>query len=69
MALFIVGEEVNHKIGDRQCAECYEEYPEPCRCGGLMHAAATEEEDADGNVVLVTVCDRCGRSEDQLDEM
>jgi hypothetical protein len=67
MALFIVGEEIHHR-GDAACAECWEEYPEPCRCGGLIHAAAAEEEDEQGNVLLVTLCDRCGRSEDQLDE-
>ena len=40
-------------------------YPEPCRCGGLVHAAPTGDEDAAGNPVLVTGCDICGRSEDQ----
>jgi len=69
MAFFDVGEAVNHRVGDQQCPECSEEYPEPCRCGGLMHAADTSEVDADGNVVLVTLCDRCGRNEDQLDEV
>jgi hypothetical protein len=29
-----------------------------------MHAAGTDEVDADGNVVLVTACDQCGRSEE-----
>jgi hypothetical protein len=29
-----------------------------------MHAAGSDEVDADGNVVPVTQCDRCGRSED-----
>ena len=68
MALFAVGNELNHHIGDAQCPECWEEYPEPCRCGGLMHATGgAEEEDADGNVLLTTCCDRCGRSEDQLE--
>jgi hypothetical protein len=67
MALFTVGEEINHRIGDPECPECWEEYPEPCRCGGLMHAAGGEE-DADGNISLTTCCDRCGRSEEQLAE-
>jgi hypothetical protein len=64
MKLFVVGTEVNHRVGDSQCPECWEQYPEPCHCGGLMHAASTDEEDADGNVLLVTQCDQCGRSED-----
>lgn len=34
MALFTVGEEVNHRVGDLQCPECWEEYPEPCRWAG-----------------------------------
>ena len=69
MALFTVGEEPSHHVGDPQCPECWEEYPEPCRCGGLMHAAVEGGEDPNGNVLLVTQCDRCGRSEDQLDEI
>lgn len=69
MALFNVGEVVNHGVGDQQCPECADDYPEPCRCGGLMHAAETTEVDVEGNVQLVTRCDRCGRSEDHLDEM
>ena len=68
MKLFEVGEVVNHRVGDPQCPECPEEYPEPCRCGGLMHASETAEEDRDGNVVIVTLCDQCGRNEDQLAE-
>jgi len=67
MALLAVGEEVNHRVGDAQCPECWEEYPEPCTCGGLVHAAGGPEEDEDGNVVLTTLCDQCGRSEEQLD--
>jgi hypothetical protein len=67
MKLLTVGEIVNHRAGDAQCPECSEEYPEPCRCGGLMHASDGAEEDPDGNPVIVTLCDQCGRSEDQLE--
>lgn len=67
MMLFQVGEEKNHRKGDRRCPECPEEFPEPCRCGGLMHAAVSETPDADDGVLLITRCDSCGRSEDQLD--
>lgn len=63
--LFRIGEDVDHHVGDPQCPACWEEYPSPCRCGGLMHAAAGEE-DEDGNVLLLTKCDRCGRTEEEL---
>ncbi len=66
MELFTLGLEVNHRIGDHTCPSCEDEYPEPCRCGGLVHAAATADEDAEGNPVVITACDSCGRSEDQL---
>jgi hypothetical protein len=65
MVLFKLGEEVDHRADDRQCPECCEGYPESCRwCGGLIHAAAGEI-DAEGNPVLLTRCDRCGRAEDE----
>jgi hypothetical protein len=67
MALFRIGETVNHRVGDLECPECSDEYPQPCRCGGLMHASDTAEEDPDGNVVIATSCDTCGRS-DELDD-
>jgi hypothetical protein len=69
MKTFPLGETVNHRAGDHACPVCTEDYPEPCRCGGLMHAVPTGEEDPDGHPVMVTACDACGRSEDQLDEM
>ena len=67
--LFVLNGEGNHWVGDLTCPACAEDYPETCRCGGLVHAAATGDEDADGNLVLVTGCDVCGRSEDQLDDL
>jgi hypothetical protein len=67
MALFTVGDVDTHHRGDRQCPECSESYPEICRCSGLMHASDTGEEDGEGNPVIVTLCDQCGRSEDDLD--
>jgi hypothetical protein len=67
--VFMLGAEVNHRVGDHTCPSCEENYPEPCRCGGLVHAVATGDEDADGNPVLVTACDACGLSEDQLGDL
>ena len=65
---FTLGADVQHTIADHDCAVCPESYPEPCRCGGLIHAA-TGDADVEGNPTLLTACDICGRSEDQLDEI
>jgi hypothetical protein len=69
MTRFTITRDVAHRTGDRRCPVCAEDYPEPCRCGGLVHAEASEDLDADGNPILTTRCDTCGRSEDQLDEV
>jgi hypothetical protein len=64
---FTVGEESTHVIGDRACPECWEDYPAPCPCGGLIHAAG-EEEDAEGaDRPAITLCERCGRSEEEIE--
>jgi hypothetical protein len=64
--LFSIGDETMHVVGDRRCPECLEEYPEVCPCGGLIHAARGEA-DAEDTEWPVTRCDRCGRSEEELD--
>jgi len=64
--LFTIGDEPTHVIGDAKCPECQEEYPEPCPCGGLIHAASGEE-DQGGTEWPTTRCDQCGRSEEELD--
>ncbi len=67
LQLFTVGEETAHVIDDPECPECWEEYPERCACGGLIHAAIGEV-DPEGGEWPLTRCDRCGRSEDELEE-
>ena len=69
MPLFIVGERTSHDVANLRCPGCVEGYPEPCRCGGLMHAGSGGDPDADGNMVVITRCDRCGRDEDDLDRV
>jgi hypothetical protein len=64
--LFTVGEEATHIVDDPQCPECLEEYPERCRCGGLIHAASGEA-DPEGGEWPLTRCDRCGRSEEEIE--
>ena len=68
MEQFAIGDDVGHRVGDRRCPACAAEFPEPCRCGGLLHAATDVEQDDAGNLVLSTRCDQCGRSEGDLAE-
>ena len=68
MTLFAIAEEAIHHVGDSGCPACFEDYPEPCVCGGLVHAEAAGAEDEDGNLPVRTRCDRCGRSTDDVDE-
>jgi hypothetical protein len=56
-----------HHADDPQCAGCVEDYPEPCSCGGLMHASEVIA-DEDVEIALATQCDRCRRSEGDLEE-
>ena len=66
--VFTLGTDTEHTVGDHDCPACPENYPEPCRCGGLIHASVGDE-DVEDNATLITACDVCGRSEDQLDEV
>jgi hypothetical protein len=68
MEPFVVGEDVNHRTGDATCPACVEDFPEPCSCGGLVHATALELEEPEGEPVLTTRCDQCGRSDEDLAE-
>jgi len=49
MEMFAVGEDLTHRKGDRRCPARAAQLPEPCRCGGLVHASAGADEDPDGN--------------------
>jgi len=68
MEEFVVGEIVNHQVGDAHCPACAEDFPEPCGCGGLVHASVLEVEDPDDNPLITTRCDQCGRSDEDLAE-
>jgi hypothetical protein len=65
---FTIGDENAHRTGDAACTGCAEEYPEPCICGGMIHAEPGGPEDETGEILLVTRCDQCGRSEDEVTE-
>jgi hypothetical protein len=68
METFSMGDDIRHRKGDAQCPGCAAQFPEPCQCGGLVHATAGEEEDDEGNFALSTRCDQCGRSDEDLAE-
>ena len=58
---FMIEDEV-HAVDDVECPACPAQYPEPCPCGGLMHASGETAEQSE--TILVTRCDHCGRSMD-----
>lgn len=53
------GAETHHEKGNVTCLACWEEYPLPCRCGGLVHAIYLDEDDED-TICLARKCDTCG---------
>ena len=55
----MVGECDDHQRGDQQCARCWPGYPQPCACGGQVHASFGDE-NADMDYWLYYACDRCG---------
>lgn len=65
--LFTLGDQVHHG-NDPECPACVEGYPEPCPCGGFIHATdvTTEEDRA---VMPLTQCDRCQRSKEDFEEV
>jgi hypothetical protein len=68
MQFFAVLEEAVHHVGDASCPECQEDYPETCRCGGLMHAESAGAEDQGASEWIRTRCDQCGRAKEDAEE-
>ena len=68
MPFFAVEQEAIHHVGNAQCPECLEEYPETCGCGGLIHAESVGPEAEDGSEWLRTRCDQCRRSQEDIEE-
>lgn len=58
---FVLQDQV-HEGDDAQCPVCSTGYPQPCACGGLIHAAGTA-------LMSTTRCDSCGRSTDDFEEV
>jgi hypothetical protein len=44
-------EDEAHRRGDENCQLCRRYYPQPCECGGLVHA--------DRGCIITTQCDKC----------
>jgi hypothetical protein len=63
----MLDEQIHHS-GDVECPSCAEDYPRPCGCGGLVHAVS-DAMTTDIEASLTTKCERCGRSEDDLEEV
>lgn len=51
-----------HEIGNPKCDAGWcnaEDWPMPCKCGGLIHANFADE-DGNGDYYLFKQCDQCG---------
>ncbi|MEO8452125.1 MAG: hypothetical protein ABI647_20205 [Gemmatimonadota bacterium] len=60
-------DDVEHAAGDPDCSACYsDEYPQPCKCGGLIHDQFVGE----GEFTILTDkrCDRCGEAYGNVDD-
>ena len=64
---FALDDQMHHK-SDLECPGCAEGYPEPCPCGGLIHATDSVALTEDTEALPTTRCDQCGRSEGDLEE-
>lgn len=62
MEKIIIDGTFEHPVGDKECTECWDEYPKECECGGLIHASFGDYNDEE-SFYLVTMCDKCGESE------
>ena len=47
-----------HLVGDKNCIECWDGYPRPCKCGGLVHGSFGGE--MEDGYYLIYICDKCG---------
>jgi len=52
----------DHARGDPKCGQCWTLFPEPCKCGGLIHGQFGDE-DADCDYWLYYACDKCGSTD------
>lgn len=51
-----------HRVGNKNCEECWGNYPRKHKdCGGLVHSAFGDE-NYDGDYWLYTKCDKCYES-------
>ncbi len=57
----------NHEISNKECSDCWQGYPVPCKCGGLVHAQFGDE-NSDGDYWLEKFCDVCGSDYEEIDE-
>lgn len=61
MAAKLIIDFSEHYVGDKECSGCWDGYPKPCSCGGLIHACFGDE-NYDGDYWLYYKCDMCGET-------
>lgn len=54
------GKPDKHFVSDIYCEACYNgNYPQRCKCGGLIHAILRDEDSDEYPIDLYRRCDRC----------
>lgn len=53
-----------HAAGDPKCEacdshSCFGEFPQKCRCGGLVHSDGDDEDRETGSLFTMSECDVC----------
>jgi hypothetical protein len=54
---------IDHQVGNKDCPECWSNYPKKCSCGGMVHASFCDESLHD--YWLAYLCDKCGSTENE----
>ena len=57
----------NHRAGDEDCPDCWDDYPKRCECGGLIHAEFGDYTSHD-SYYLERECDLCGDHYEEVGE-
>lgn len=62
---FLIGDFSSHIEGDKDCEECWRDFPTLCKCGGLIHNNFVDEiwTGKEEYIIMKYICDKCGNDD------